>query len=118
MELDALVTPGTIAYTALVVLATFVLTRSRCPRALVDENGVGDVIGETGLDPDACPWKMRVLALAKRRCTIHVSGRPVQLRRGDVLVALRPQPRGRGGGDAPAPQAAVAVNPAHETVRR
>lgn len=117
MELEALATPGTIAYTALVVLATFVLTRSRCPHALVDENGVGDAIGGTGLDANACPWKVRVLALAKRRCTIHVSGRPVQLRRGDLLVALRPQPRGRGGGDAPAPQAALAVNPTQETLR-
>ncbi len=104
MELDALATPGTIAYTALIVLATFVLTRhGRCPDVR-DQIGVGHVSAEADLRAGDCAWKVRALSLVDHTCTIHVSGTQLRLRRGDLLLALRPQPRGSGSGDPPTPR--------------
>ncbi len=64
MQLDALVTPGTMVYGALVAFAAFGLTRSSRSPVLVDERQAREVIGEAGLDPGGCAWKVRVLALA------------------------------------------------------
>ncbi len=94
MALDALATPGTILCAALAVLAAVVLIRSRPTDGFIDQKGCGDAGGLPGHDADGCAWKVRVLGVAHRRCTIVVSGTPVHLKRGDLLLALRPQPRG------------------------
>ncbi|MGH7517301.1 MAG: hypothetical protein ACREOC_07510 [Gemmatimonadales bacterium] len=90
MTFDALTTPGTILAVALAALAAPVLFRSRRPADTVEPEAGGGTGELPGCDADRCRWKVHVVGVAHRRCTVVVSGRPVHLKRGDLLLALRP----------------------------
>ncbi len=85
-----LLTPETILFAVLAVLAARVLIRSRRPADTVEPESGGGAGELPGCDADRCRWKVHVVGVAHRRCTIVVSGRPVHLKRGDLLLALRP----------------------------
>jgi hypothetical protein len=86
MALDILAAPDVIVYAVLLATAGFVVTRRSRSCNCVDQKGAG------GTDP--CAWRVRVLGVAGRSCMIHVSNRPIRVRRGDLLLALRPEPHG------------------------
>jgi hypothetical protein len=85
MALDALAAPEVILYGVLVAAAGFVMTRRSRPCSCVDQTGA------VGTDP--CAWRVRVLGAADRSCVIHVCDKPIRVKRGDLLLALRPEPQ-------------------------
>ena len=88
--IEDVLTPGTMFLALLAALAARVLFRSR-RTADTAEPGPGG--GELQCrDVDRCSWKLHVVGIARHRCTIVVFGRSVHLRRGDLLLALRPRP--------------------------
>lgn len=87
--MNDVLTPGTILFAVLAALAARVLFRSHRPADTVEPDA-GGAAELPGCDADQCRWKVHVVGVAHRRCTIVVSGRPVHLKRGDLLLALRP----------------------------
>jgi hypothetical protein len=112
--MNDLLTPGTILLALLAALAARVLFRSRRPADTVVEPHPGSDAGEAGKlscrDHDPCSWKLHLVGVARHRCTIVVFGRSVHLRRGDLLVALRPTPR-----ETEQPVAAADLSLAHDS---
>jgi hypothetical protein len=100
MTFDALTAPETILLALLAALAARVLFRSRRPADTVepspgaDEPSPGSDAGELPCrERERCSWKLHVVGVAQRRCTVLLFGRSVHLKRGDLLLALRPTPR-------------------------
>jgi hypothetical protein len=90
MTFDALTAPETILLALLAALAARVLFRSCRPAD--PEPDAGEGTGDLPCrDADRCSWKVHVVGVAHRRCTVVVSGKPVHLKRGDLLLTLRPQ---------------------------
>ncbi len=98
MALDALAASDVIVYIALVLAAGFVVGRRGRSRDCIDQKGIGELVADEGAESHGCGWKMRVLGVATRGCTIRVSGTPVRVKRGELLLALRPEPRAVASG--------------------
>ena len=101
--MNDVLTPGTILLALLAALAARVLFRSRRPADTVEPIAGGDEPspgGDAGELPcrehERCSWKLHVVGVAQRRCTVLLFGRSVHLKRGDLLLALRPAPRVAG----------------------
>jgi hypothetical protein len=90
--MNDLLTPETIVLAALAALAARVLIRSRRPADPIEPDAGGGAEELPCRDADRCSWKVHVVGVAHHRCTIVVFGRPVHLKRGDLLLALRPRP--------------------------
>ncbi|HET8623084.1 MAG TPA: hypothetical protein VFM14_05945 [Gemmatimonadales bacterium] len=95
--MNDVLTPGTILLALLAALAARVLFRSRRPADPPELNPSGDEPspgGDAGQmpcrDQGRCSWKLHVVGVAQRRCTVLLFGRSVHLKRGDLLLALRP----------------------------
>lgn len=106
MALDVLA-PDVIVYAVLLAAAGFVVSRRSRSCNCVDQKGA-DTTSEGGGGTDPCTWRVRVLGVADRTCVIHVSHTPIRVKRGDLLLALRPHPREAGGDDALAQRVALA----------
>ncbi len=90
--MNEVLTPETILFAVLAAVAARVFIRSRRPAETVEPESGGGAGELPGCDADRCRWKVYVVGVAHRRCTIVVSGRPVHLKRGDLLLVLRPKP--------------------------
>ncbi len=100
MAPDALAASEMLLYTVLVAVAGFVVTRRSRSCSWVDPKGAADPTSEGGrARTDPCTWRVRVLGVADRTYVIHVSDPPIRVKRGDLLLALRPHPHEADGGD-------------------
>ena len=107
--MNDVLTPGTILLALLAALAARVLFRSRRPADRIESNAGSAGEAQCGA-PDRCSWKLHVVGVAQHRCTVVVFGRSVHLRRGDLLLALRPTPR-----ESEQPAASLDFSQAHSS---
>ncbi|MGH7630035.1 MAG: hypothetical protein ACREOF_11785 [Gemmatimonadales bacterium] len=90
--MNEVLTPETILFAVLAALAARVLIHSRRPADTVEGEAGGGAEELPACEADRCSWRVHVVGVAHRRCTIIVSGRPVHLKPGDLLLAMRPKP--------------------------
>ncbi len=102
MQLDASIEPGTILSLLVLLAAVVVLFRagrsSRAARSQAARSS--DAVLRAGVD--GCAWKVRVLGVTGREYRLRLSGTSVRIRRGEVLLAMRPQPAESTATDADA----------------
>jgi hypothetical protein len=94
--LDLSIEPGTVLSLLVLLAAALVfLHAERTARAArkQQQSGAADAAKAA---IDGCAWKVRVLGVASREYRLLLSGSEVRVRRGEVLLAMRPHPNEAG----------------------